>query len=102
MRICRRLLPCAASLDILQLSGGEPLLHPDLLRLIDFAKSLPIDHVMLNTNGLELVRNRTLAAELARRKPHLELSLQFDGLDRTATRCCAAPTCWPRRNRCCR
>ena len=36
---------------------------------------------MLNTNGLELVRDRTLAAELARRKPHLELSLQLDGLD---------------------
>ena len=69
------------SLDILQLSGGEPLLHPDLLRVIDYCKSLPIEHVMLNTNGLELVRDRTLAAELARRKPHLELSLQFDGLD---------------------
>ncbi len=69
------------TLDILQLSGGEPLLHPDLLRIVDFAKSLPVDHVMINTNGLELVRNHTLAVELARRKPHLELSLQFDGLD---------------------
>lgn len=70
------------SLDILQLSGGEPLLHPDLLPLIDFAKSLPIEHVMLNTNGLALVHDPQLAPALAARKPHLELALQLDGLDR--------------------
>jgi len=68
-------------LDVLQLSGGEPLVHPDLLRLIDRCKQLPIDHVMINTNGLELLNRATLAAELARRRPRLELWLQFDGLD---------------------
>lgn len=69
------------SLDILQLSGGEPLLHPHLLEIIDGCRELPIDHVMINTNGLELLRSRTLADELARRTPRLELNLQFDGLD---------------------
>jgi uncharacterized radical SAM superfamily Fe-S cluster-containing enzyme/prolipoprotein diacylglyceryltransferase len=68
-------------LDVLQLSGGEPLLHPDLLRIIDHTRELPIDHVMINTNGLALLDNDTLAAELAKRKPRLELFLQFDGLD---------------------
>lgn len=74
-------LAARGPLDVLQLSGGEPLLHPDLLRLIDRAKQLPIEHVMINTNGLELVRRDGLAAELAKRKPHLELNLQMDGLD---------------------
>jgi uncharacterized radical SAM superfamily Fe-S cluster-containing enzyme/prolipoprotein diacylglyceryltransferase len=74
-------LDARGSLDVLQLSGGEPLLHPDLLRVIDHAKTLPIDHVMINTNGLELVRSETLAGELARRTPRLELFLQMDGLD---------------------
>ena len=69
------------ALEVLQLSGGEPLLHPDLSRLLDLCKSLPIDHVMINTNGLELLCREGLAAELAVRKPHLELYLQFDGLD---------------------
>ena len=74
-------LAARGSLDVLQLSGGEPLLHPDLLRVIDHAKRLPIEHVMINTNGLALLESDTLAAELAMRKPRLELCLQLDGLD---------------------
>ncbi len=66
-------------LEVLQLSGGEPLLHPDLLRIVDYARSLPIDAIMVNTNGLELLQNPNLAVELARRTPRLELYLQFDG-----------------------
>ncbi|MBC8870047.1 MAG: prolipoprotein diacylglyceryl transferase [Planctomycetes bacterium] len=71
-------------LDVLQLSGGEPLLHPDVLRIIDHCRMLPIDHIMINTNGLQLIEAEGLAAELALRKPRLELFLQFDGLDATS------------------
>jgi uncharacterized radical SAM superfamily Fe-S cluster-containing enzyme len=67
--------------EVLQLSGGEPLMHPELLRIVDHARSLPIDHVMINTNGLELTRQEGLAQELARRRPRLELYLQMDGFD---------------------
>lgn len=75
-------LAARGPLDVLQLSGGEPLLHPELLRILDHCQTLPIDHVMINTNGLALLTDPSLAGELARRTPHLELSLQFDGLDR--------------------
>jgi len=68
-------------LDVLQFSGGEPLLHPDLLAIIDHCRRLPVEHVVINTNGLELLRNESLAAELAARCPRLHLFLQFDGLD---------------------
>ncbi len=74
-------LAARGPLDVLQLSGGEPLLHPDLLRILDHVKTLPIDHVMINTNGLELLRRDGLAAELAQRRPRLELFLQLDGLN---------------------
>ncbi len=74
-------LAARGPLDVLQLSGGEPLLHPDLLEVVDHCKTLPIEYVMINTNGLALLENDTLAAELARRKPGLELYLQMDGLD---------------------
>jgi uncharacterized radical SAM superfamily Fe-S cluster-containing enzyme len=49
--------------------------------LIDHCRTLPIDHLMINTNGLELLGRPALAAELARRTPRLELYLQLDGLD---------------------
>ncbi len=74
-------LKARGPLDVLQLSGGEPLLHPEVLPIIDLCKTLPIQMLMINTNGLELLNNKTLAAELASRKPRLELSLQIDGLD---------------------
>ena len=74
-------LAARGPLDVLQLSGGEPLLHPDVLRILDLAKTLPIDQVMINTNGLELVRNEGLATELARRRHRLEIAIQMDGLD---------------------
>lgn len=79
-------LTARGPLDVLQLSGGEPLLHPDLLGIIDRCHQLPIGHVMINTNGLELVRRDGLAAELARRRPRLELFLQLDGLDAASQR----------------
>jgi uncharacterized radical SAM superfamily Fe-S cluster-containing enzyme/prolipoprotein diacylglyceryltransferase len=68
-------------LDVLQLSGGEPLLHPDLLAIIDHCQRLAIEQVVINTNGLELLRSDGLAAQLAARRPGLQLFLQFDGLD---------------------
>ncbi len=87
--LCRDLeafLDVRGPLDILQLSGGEPLLHPDLLAVIDFARTRPVDHIMLNTNGLELLSNDVLLGELKERCPTLEVSLQFDGLDRESYR----------------
>jgi uncharacterized radical SAM superfamily Fe-S cluster-containing enzyme/prolipoprotein diacylglyceryltransferase len=82
----RSFLDARAPLDVLQLSGGEPLLHPELFRIIDFCKTLPIKFVTINTNGLELVTNDSLAGELAKRKPRLEINFQIDGLDAAAHR----------------
>ena len=55
--------------DVVQISGGEPTLHPDLFAILDEAKQRPIRHLMLNTNGevaectgdnIFLVKNGTL------------------------------------------
>jgi uncharacterized radical SAM superfamily Fe-S cluster-containing enzyme len=74
-------LAARGPLDVLQISGGEPTIHPELLSILDEVRQRPVDHVMINTNGLELGRHASLAAELAKRKPKLELYLQLDGLD---------------------
>jgi 7,8-dihydro-6-hydroxymethylpterin dimethyltransferase len=65
--------------EVLQISGGEPTLHPQLLKIIRLAQSKKIRHVMLNTNGIRLVEDKKLAKELA--KADIELYLQFDGFD---------------------
>lgn len=66
--------------DLLQISGGEPTLHPDILEIVRMAKARPIRHIMINTNGLRLAAEPEFAAALAEFKPGIEIYLQFDSL----------------------
>jgi 7,8-dihydro-6-hydroxymethylpterin dimethyltransferase len=72
--------------DLLQLSGGEPTIHPDILKIIDMAKARPIRHLMINTNGLRIAADPAFADALAERKQGLEIYLQFDSLNPEAIR----------------
>src|SRR5450755_168958 len=40
--------------DVVQISGGEPTIHPDFFKILDMAKSRPIKHLMVNTNGVKI------------------------------------------------
>ncbi len=67
-------------LDVINLSGGEPLLHPQLLEMIDEALSRKeIIRVSLSTNGLRFLDEPRLLQELHKR--HIVISLQFDGFE---------------------
>jgi 7,8-dihydro-6-hydroxymethylpterin dimethyltransferase len=66
--------------DLLQLSGGEPTIHPQIMEIIAAAKKRPIRHVMLNTNGIRIAQEPAFVAELANFKPGFEVYLQFDSL----------------------
>ncbi len=69
-------------IEILQLSGGEPTLHPQFFELLRWLQEHPnIDYVLLNTNGVRLAHDNDFAAELARtfRYGKFQLYLQFDG-----------------------
>ncbi len=70
--------------DLLQLSGGEPTLHPHILDIIRSARRRPIRHVMLNTNGIRLATDPGFVAALAEMKRGFEVYLQFDALSRSA------------------
>ncbi len=70
--------------DIVQISGGEPTLHPEFFEVLDLVRSRPVRHVMLNTNGLRLAREPDFVARLAEQKRGLEVYLQFDSLRRDA------------------
>ncbi len=65
--------------DVLQLSGGEPTLHPDIVRMVRYAYEQPIQAVMINTNGIRLARDSRLLDELGKFRDRLEIYLQFDG-----------------------
>jgi 7,8-dihydro-6-hydroxymethylpterin dimethyltransferase len=77
-RLLHGLIAAERQIDILNLSGGEPLLHPELLALIDDALAIPeIVRVSVSTNGLMLLHNPDLLARL--RERNVVVSLQFDG-----------------------
>ncbi len=85
-RAIDRLVEVEGRPEVLQLSGGEPTLHPDFLRLFDYACAQPIDVVMVNTNGLRLAHDVTMLDALAAQRHRAEVYLQFDGFDEATSR----------------
>src|SRR5204862_6331889 len=70
-------------IEILQLSGGEPTLHPHFFELLAWAQANPgIQYLLLNTNGVRIANDRAFADELSRSLHYggLQLYLQFDGV----------------------
>src|SRR6476659_1411040 len=65
--------------DVVQISGGEPTIHPQFFDILDAAKRRPIKHLMVNTNGLKIANDDgTFARRLAEYMPGFELYLQYD------------------------
>ncbi|MBA2595371.1 MAG: radical SAM protein [Chloroflexia bacterium] len=63
--------------QVVQFSGGEPSIHPQIVPMLQAAKDRGIPHVMLNTNGRRIARDDRFLAELAVLRP--SIYLQFDG-----------------------
>lgn len=66
--------------DVVQISGGEPTIHPDFFAILDYAKSQPIKHLMVNTNGIRIATEEGFAEKLKHYLPRFEIYLQFDSL----------------------
>ncbi len=64
--------------EVVQFSGGEPTIHPQILDMVQAAQDRGIGHVMINTNGVRIARDDRFLEGLARLKP--AIYLQFDGL----------------------
>jgi uncharacterized radical SAM superfamily Fe-S cluster-containing enzyme len=63
--------------ESVQLSGGEPSIHPQILEMLRAARQREIALVMLNTNGIRLARDPHFAPALAEIGVHVYL--QLDG-----------------------
>lgn len=70
--------------DVVQISGGEPTIHPDFFEILDIAKSKPIKHLMINTNGIRIAKDEEFVAKLATYMPSFEIYLQFDSFKEDA------------------
>ena len=70
--------------DVVQISGGEPTIHPDFFAILDRAKAAPIRHLMVNTNGMRIAHDEEFAKRLAGYMPDFEVYLQFDSFERAA------------------
>jgi molybdenum cofactor biosynthesis enzyme MoaA len=68
--------------DVVQLSGGEPTVHPDFFKIVEMAKARPIKHLMVNTNGVRIAQEEDFVKSLADYKEDFEVYLQFDSFER--------------------
>jgi uncharacterized radical SAM superfamily Fe-S cluster-containing enzyme len=76
--ILNRLMVTEHEPEIVQISGGEPTIHPQIIEIMQAVKSHNIRHMMLNTNGLRLAQDPDFVHQLAYYEP--TIYLQFDGL----------------------
>jgi uncharacterized radical SAM superfamily Fe-S cluster-containing enzyme len=76
-------------IEILQLSGGEPTLHPQFFDLLEWAGGHEhIDYLLLNTNGVRLANEPEFTARLGTMfaRGGLQVYLQFDGAQEAGQR----------------
>ncbi len=65
--------------QVVQFSGGEPSIHPQIVAMMRAAQQRGIPNVMLNTNGKRIAADDRFLAELAELRPNIYF--QFDGFD---------------------
>ena len=63
------------NIQFLDITGGEPSLHPNLFEILDLCKSYGISRVMMNTNGLKIADDETFAKKIKESGVQVVLSL---------------------------
>ncbi|HEY9705274.1 MAG TPA: radical SAM protein, partial [Allocoleopsis sp.] len=59
-------------------------LHPQFFEILDLAKTKPIKHIMINTNGVRIAKDKNFCEQLSKYKKGLEIYLQFDSFEKDA------------------
>src|SRR5205823_481769 len=77
--ILDHLVATEGSPEVVQFSGGEPTIHPQIVPMLKAARQRKIRHVMLNTNGKRIADDDAFLAELAEVRP--SIYFQFDGFE---------------------
>lgn len=85
-RAIDRLVEVEGRAEVLQLSGGEPTIHPEFLRVLEYGCRQPIDIVMINTNGLRFAHDAEFTEAVAAYRQRIEVYFQFDSFNDESTR----------------
>ncbi len=70
--------------EVVQFSGGEPTIHPQIIDFVRAAHARNIPFVMVNTNGKRIAHDDRFLEQLNEVRP--SLYFQFDGFDRETYR----------------
>lgn len=81
--IVRNLLATEGKVDVINISGGEPTLHPQLETLIQIALDNGVSQVSVSTNGLQLLKDKKLREVF--KQTRTIAALQFDGFSPAAS-----------------
>jgi tetraether lipid synthase len=65
--------------EVVQFSGGEPTIHPQIMDFVRAAKQRDISFVMINTNGKRIAHDDRFLEQLNGVRP--SIYFQFDGFD---------------------
>lgn len=84
-RAIDRLVEVETRPEVIQLSGGEPTIHPRFAEILEYAVRAPIDVVMVNTNGVSLAKDDALLDLLTEHRRRIEVYFQLDAFDDDAS-----------------
>lgn len=71
--------------EILQISGGEPTIHPNIIEILQMAKAKKFKYIVINTNGIRIAEDEEFVKKLSQFNKAFELYMQFDSLNDKAT-----------------
>ncbi len=81
-RLLDNLIARVGPVDLVNITGGEPTLHPDLLGLLQECRRPEIGRVTVNSNGLRLATEEDLCRALAELDVYVVLSMDTFRADR--------------------
>ncbi len=73
--IIRNLTARCGELELINITGGEPTLHPQIFDLLDLCTHSPIGRITMNTNGLRIASDPDFARRLKESGVQVVLSL---------------------------
>lgn len=73
-----RLMAREGETEVVQVSGGEPTIHPEIIPILEAVRRRRVRYTMLNTNGVRLARDDAFVRTLA--DLGVYVYLQFDGV----------------------
>jgi len=74
-RIINEIVKQSGGVQLINLTGGEPTLHPQLFEILDICKTEGIDRITMNTNGIRIANDRGFTEKIKQSGVQCILSL---------------------------